>query len=624
MTDIESPLSATDPQHIADALAQELSDEELGSPGQVTVALLEVEEHSGVLVVPDASPPTLPPDASVSLEEAADATRTVGALGLADLPAPPAPPARGELPRQPPALPDISASLAPGEAAAEPTPARGTPAAAARRVVADRLADLGPIAKGGFGRIHLMEDRALLRRVAMKVLDERHAARDKSVRRFTEEAQITGQLDHPNIVPVHELGIDESGQRYFTMKMVQGKTLTRILRIADFADRSGRDLERVLQILLKVCDALSFAHSRGVVHRDIKPDNIMVGSHGQVYLMDWGIAHLMGQKRSRTPQVRTESGGQDAPGTILGTPAYMAPEQARGQIDAIDARTDIFSLGAILFTVLTGRPPYRGRGALEKLRLAQAGIVPDPESVAEDRDLLPGLLRITLKACAKDPVDRYQNVGELRADIEQFLRGGFWFRARHFPPGSMIIQEGAEADEAYIITKGTAEVFTTRGEAGRTVLRQLRAGDVFGETGILTSLPRTASVRAVTPMTAMVVSREALEEELAADSWFGSFVKALAARFRELDSRLAAGRARQADTTIATWLLEYMAFHGTRTDAGTVTAPWTDVRRLLMADTGQAEPELLLAIGRSGRFIVEKAHDRITLRNQSGQTVFGA
>ncbi len=228
-----------------------------------------------------------------------------------------------------------------------PTPAAAPPSLRGK----ERLRDEGEIARGGMGSIRRLYDTDLLRHIAMKVLDIEWAAHPGSKERFLDEARITGQLDHPNIVPIHELVLDARGvPSYFTMTLVDGQTLTSLIA----AQKTQRDLERLLEILVRVCDAMAFAHSRGIIHRDLKPDNVMVGSFGQVYVMDWGCAHVCDDRRFAPRRA-------DPEGTVIGTVQYMAPEQAWGRIQQIDHRTDVFALGGILYKMLTGRRPIPAR-----------------------------------------------------------------------------------------------------------------------------------------------------------------------------------------------------------------------------------------------------------------------
>jgi hypothetical protein len=392
-----------------------------------------------------------------------------------------------------------------------------------------RLRDEGEIARGGMGAIRRLFDNELRRYIAMKVLEPELATHSTSAQRFIDEARITGLLDHANIVPVHDLGRDERGNASYTMKLVQGQTLTEVIA----AQKTQRDLERILQILIKVCDGLSYAHSRGVIHRDLKPDNIMVGSHGQVYVMDWGLAQVTGDARSIV------EGRVDADGIVIGTVQYMAPEQALGEISRIDARTDVFALGAILYKVLTGAPPYPGPVSEALLRAQRAEVRPPEDSANAAVKPPPGLSEIAMQAMQRRPEDRYQSAEEFAEALRAFLRGGNWFPLHKFARGAVIVREGDPADAAYIITAGTCEVRKLDPQGRDVTLRTMKAGDVFGETAIFANAPRSASVVAVDDVSAVVVDRAALEH-LVRSSWLGLFVKALADRFLELDARVSA------------------------------------------------------------------------------------
>ncbi len=413
--------------------------------------------------------------------------------------------------------------------------------------VEDVYEDRGEIGHGGMGTVRQVFDRRLRRETALKILKEEMGSKHREIRRFVEEAQITGQLDHPNIVPIHDLGQDSNGSHYFTMKLVQGDDLETI--ISDLGDtRLDPDvLADHLQIFIKVCEAVSFAHSRGVIHRDLKPSNIMVGEYGQVYVMDWGIARLMPdlpitEKSSHHKSIvtvsRSENKDIDSPGTIVGTPRYMAPEQVQGDHERIDHRADIFALGGTLYQILTGYAPYTEQNYFSLLVQVQNCEVMRPSERPGCERLPPELERITLKALAADPEDRYPTVVELQKDVERFLRGIWHLPTEFFPAGTAIISEGDEGASAYIIRKGRCRVL--RKIAGAPVeLREMGPGDVFGETAIFSSSRRSATVEAIDDVEVTVVTSEILTQGLGLNSWMGDFVKALASRFREVDDRLA-------------------------------------------------------------------------------------
>ncbi|MHC4415467.1 MAG: protein kinase domain-containing protein [Planctomycetota bacterium] len=239
---------------------------------------------------------------------------------------------------------------------------------------AARYERLGEIARGGMGVIIRSRDNDLGRDVAMKVLQSRHAGNKAMVRRFVEEAQIAGQLQHPGILQVYELGLQDDKRPYFTMKLIKGRTLAELLEARAAPDE---DLSRFLGIFERVCQTVAYAHARGVIHRDLKPANVMVGSFGEVQIVDWGLAKLIpgapkaAEGRPSAPAAQeTEihipqddrGGSQSIAGSVMGTPAYMPPEQARGDVRELDERSDVFALGAILCEIVTGSPPYVGVG----------------------------------------------------------------------------------------------------------------------------------------------------------------------------------------------------------------------------------------------------------------------
>ncbi|HVW24645.1 MAG TPA: protein kinase [Polyangiaceae bacterium] len=430
---------------------------------------------------------------------------------------------------------------------AQPTAQGGKPGGPRPVTSGERLRDIGEIAHGGMGSVRRVYDTLLRRDVAVKVSDPNAPEYAQTALRFMEEAQITGQLDHPNIVAVHDLCIGDDGRGvYFIMKLVEGETLTTQIAAMQRAPYDHVAIERVLRVLLKVCDALSFAHARGVIHRDLKPDNVMVGSFGQVFLMDWGIALICGEREAapETRVARVTLSEELAPdegdenGAIVGTFEYMAPEQAWGKTAELDQRTDVFGLGATLYHLLVGKGPNAAPTAFEALQRAQRCRPTPPELVPAWPNLPPGLCRIAMKALSKRHEDRYATVAAFRDDVEDFLRGGGWFATEVFPPGSVIVQQGDAAEVAYIIVSGSCEVHKAT-EGTRALLRILGPGDVFGETAILTGEPRSASVVAIDQVTTKVVTRDALERELGRGSWAGAFVKALAERFRDVDDKLA-------------------------------------------------------------------------------------
>ena len=495
----------------------------------------------------------------------------------------------------------------------EPTtsPAGPTRAAAAagRREAADRdraegrLSERGEIARGGQGVIRKMFDKNLKRYVALKVMDAQLSDHPDERERFLDEARITGQLDHPNIVPIYD--VDESSTE-FTMKLVEGETLR------DRLKRGRDDLRRLLEIFLKACDAVAFAHSRGVVHRDLKPANIMIGEFGQVYVMDWGCAHIIESRRlSADYEARPHRAIEDQPGMVIGTAAYMPPEQAQGLTDEVDERSDVFGLGAVLYHMLAGVPPYTGSEDDQRTQAA-AGAVKSPREVGRGRTPPPALEAIMMRALAANKADRFPTVTALRDEVEAFLHRGAFFTPRPFPAGTLIVREGDIADEAYVITSGRCEAF--REERGRRVLlRTFGPGDVFGEGALFASEPRNASVVAVDDVTAIVVTHEDLNRELGGDSWLGTFIRALTARYRDLEARHTLTRRVVENSRIAIDIINHISRAGTWIRPGVLGATWSRLWTMLEKDWQITEDQALSIVERTQELSYDSARDEITL-----------
>ncbi len=281
---------------------------------------------------------------------------------------------------------------------------------------------LGELGRGGMGVVYRGHDPEIDRDLAVKVLRDDSGGED-AVCRFLGEGRIGGQLQHPGVVPVYAMGRLPDRRPYFTMKLIEGNTLAALLQ--QRTDPSS-DLPRFLQVFGQVCQTMAYAHSRGVIHRDLKPSNVIVGSFGEVQVLDWGLAKALGASGEKARAARP--GGTAAPadaseaGAVLGTPAYMAPEQARGETDRLDARCDVFGLGAVLCAILTGAPPYRDRQQGVLVQATRADL-------ADAFDRLDGcgaeaeLVRLAKACLAPAPSDRPADAGAVADAVTAYLAG---------------------------------------------------------------------------------------------------------------------------------------------------------------------------------------------------------
>jgi len=283
----------------------------------------------------------------------------------------------------------------------------------------------GPLGAGGMGEVALVRDRRIGRDVARKTIRADRGPRDEALsNRFIREARIQGQLEHPSLVPLYDLAIDERGRIYFTMKRVRGVTLSAILRAPDA--HPGFTRHKLLTAFCSVCLAVDYAHRRGVVHRDLKPDNVMLGDFGEVYVLDWGVAKLAGVGEAAGGAHEPVDAGvanATAVGALVGTPGYMAPEQARGEASAVGPRADVYALGAILFELLTGERLHAGSDVLSLLDSTLKGADAHATTRCPTAQVAPELERVCVEATATDLAARTASARAVCDQIERYLEG---------------------------------------------------------------------------------------------------------------------------------------------------------------------------------------------------------
>jgi serine/threonine-protein kinase len=291
---------------------------------------------------------------------------------------------------------------------------------------------LRPHARGGLGEVFVAEDRELHREVALKEIQGRYAHDPASRARFLFEAQVTGRLEHPGVVPVYGLGTHPDGRHYYAMRFIRGDSLLEAIHGFHEADAPGRDpgeralaLRGLLRRFIDVCNAVAYAHSRGVLHRDIKPANVLLGPFGETLLVDWGLARPTGQPTGEAGAskalLRQATDGEvlTQVGAAVGTPGFMSPEQAAGWLGGQGPATDVYGLGATLYCLLTGRPAFTGPDVEAALRDVQRGDFPPPRRV---KPAVPAALEaVCLKAMARQPEGRYPSAQALADDVERWV-----------------------------------------------------------------------------------------------------------------------------------------------------------------------------------------------------------
>ncbi len=422
-----------------------------------------------------------------------------------------------------------------------------------------RYVEAVELARGGMGAVYRAVDPDLGRPVAIKVALAGEDALSEEVARFLREAQVTGQLQHPNIPPLHELSRTPDGQTYFAMKLIDGKSLADLVqdRVRQGAQELAASRPEFLGALVKVCDALAYAHSRGVIHRDLKPANVMIGAYGEVLVLDWGIARILGTSDVEAPAAPARARAIDPvrtlEGTAMGTPAYMSPEQVDGRLDEIDRASDVYGLGAVIYEVLTGTPPFAGKTIDEIFEKIVRGACEPPSRRTPAAAIPAELDRLAGKAMHLRRAKRYGSAEEVKAELQAYLEGrplaavrySAWQRVAKWIRRNRAVS-GVSASAAVLLSVLVAWLFVA--------LRESRANLKFARE----SAAAEAAQRHVADEERDRTSA-ALEEVLAL-----SEAAPLAGRLSE-EERLAAWRGFPASTAaLEAWLSSAAKFEGRR------------------------------------------------------------
>ena len=403
------------------------------------------------------------------------------------------------------------------------------------------------VAKGGMGNIYYVYDKDIKRYTVLKTILPTYKDDLDIIKRFIYEARITGELEHPNIIPLHDFGFLPGHGIYFSMSYLTGESLFDIimkLKARDSDYCAKYDFFTLIRIFRKICDAVAFAHSKNIIHRDIKPENIMVGRFGEVILMDWGLAKRLGESSGVNPPEKEKIADSFASpaatqlGQIKGTPVYLSPEQSNGDSTMIDKSTDIFLLGSTLYHMFTYIAPFEAENVIDAVDRARRVDYHRPEKITWGHEnLSKELCSIINHAMAARKEDRYGSIEELISDLDDLLQGKMHFNKKEFKKGELLLKEGQLGTECYIILRGKVEVFKHI-VGKKVVLGTLTAGDIVGEMALITAQPRTANVIATERTETVVLDKNTFSKNLEKlPAWMEKSITSLANRLTASNTR---------------------------------------------------------------------------------------
>ncbi len=409
----------------------------------------------------------------------------------------------------------------------------------------DRYHFLSGLGEGGLAVVSSCFDKVLNRVVAVKELKRSKRNNPHLLRAFVTEAKLVSYLDHPGIVPIYDTFFERNNKLCYSMKLIEGMRLTSLLkyRSRGKGDTKGVPLSKLIEIFMKICETLAYVHDKGVIHLDIKPDNVLIGKYGEVFIMDWGNARLYNQKpyfeyfNQHMDDIKLANLEKEAEHMILGTPHYMSPEQTSKSRAELTPSSDIFSAGIILYQMLTGTHPFGHVDETREIMMEIRSFRPKPAHKVNS-DIPLRVSMICEHMLEKDRRLRYHSFKEVLEDLDDFYNSGQAFETRTYKPGEAIVKEGDIGDYSFKILSGKVEV-TKKSNGKKKVLAELGEDEIFGELAIFTKQPRTATVTALQTTTIRIMDRESVEKELEKLSpWVGYMITSLSNRFIEMNDKI--------------------------------------------------------------------------------------
>lgn len=401
----------------------------------------------------------------------------------------------------------------------------------------ERYQFIDQLGEGGYGDVKRYFDTHLNRTVALKSLNKESSNHPRRLRSLINESRLISYIDHPGVVSIYDAYVNEDDSFCYTMKVIEGEDLGTLLL------KKGEEemtLSHSMQVFTKVCETLAYVHDKGVIHLDIKPNNIMVGKYGQVMVVDWGNARLFdhGPYEAYLKEFGTESKVTDLEeieNYVSGTPPFMSPEQTRHPRNSLTPSSDIFSAGVLLYQILTKRYPFSIQTIKKFLDQLHNSNPPVPHKL---RPSVPKRLsQICLKMLEKSTEERYQSFHEVLQDLEDFNNTGQAFNTQSYGRGEVIFEQGDVGEYAFLIVAGLIEI-TAEVDGDRRFLATLGEGQIVGELAIFNKEPRTATATAIVPSVIKIMTKDDIERELEKMSpWVGRIITSLSGKFVNLNER---------------------------------------------------------------------------------------